>query len=436
MINGKRTHTERYKVVHDKLIEQILTQRLKKGDKIPSERKLCEQYGVSMITVRKALDILVDERVIEKHQGSGNFVSEVKKVKIALLLSNAYDRPPLTVQMTRDINDTSSAFELIPYALKNMSAFEVKRFLIENEMPTILLAAGGFNDMARHNMLTPLDDLKGFDNLISDVPGNIDFRSTGHDGLVRHFSLPLFLSPAVFAVNTKLAAKCSLPVDRAPQDWAEIMEWCGKFREWAKAENNGLHATYGFADHLVSANISYLLTALGISAISDDFDEINNPEIGDFITFLSELISQGDMELLDNSDRTGREPFVEGKHLFCMSVKPRSVFELEKAGAGFEYKLFPIPPRIKDGKPASGFGSARLCIASMNAEDLHTREACWRAVRDLFTYDRLDETAYELKSYPASVSCMRRITSKSSAFKAFSTASFITSSNHAPKPPL
>jgi GntR family transcriptional regulator len=41
---------------------------------LPNERELCELYHVSQITVRHALQILADEGVIVRNQGSGTFV--------------------------------------------------------------------------------------------------------------------------------------------------------------------------------------------------------------------------------------------------------------------------------------------------------------------------------------------------------------------------
>ena len=45
------------------------------GDRLPSEEKLCEQYQVSRITVRKAIQQLTDQHILEKHRGKGTFVS-------------------------------------------------------------------------------------------------------------------------------------------------------------------------------------------------------------------------------------------------------------------------------------------------------------------------------------------------------------------------
>ena len=44
------------------------------GDKLPSERALCETFSVSRIPVRKALEMLESEGLIRSFQGKGSFV--------------------------------------------------------------------------------------------------------------------------------------------------------------------------------------------------------------------------------------------------------------------------------------------------------------------------------------------------------------------------
>ena len=51
------------------------------GDRLPSEEKLCEQYQVSRITVRKAIQQLTDQHILEKHRGKGTFVTFRPKIK-------------------------------------------------------------------------------------------------------------------------------------------------------------------------------------------------------------------------------------------------------------------------------------------------------------------------------------------------------------------
>ena len=48
------------------------------GDLIPSERELSEQYNISRMTVRQALNELTNEGIVRREQGRGTFVTEPK----------------------------------------------------------------------------------------------------------------------------------------------------------------------------------------------------------------------------------------------------------------------------------------------------------------------------------------------------------------------
>ncbi|GGL88137.1 MULTISPECIES: GntR family transcriptional regulator [Micromonospora] len=51
---------------------------LKPGDKLPTTRELAEQYDTSGVTVRKAIDILLEAGVLEGRQGVGVFVTDTR----------------------------------------------------------------------------------------------------------------------------------------------------------------------------------------------------------------------------------------------------------------------------------------------------------------------------------------------------------------------
>ena len=58
------------------IAEQINNQSLVPGDKLPSEKQLCEQFGVSRPVVREGLSQLKSEGLLMSHKGKGVFVSE------------------------------------------------------------------------------------------------------------------------------------------------------------------------------------------------------------------------------------------------------------------------------------------------------------------------------------------------------------------------
>lgn len=64
----------KYQAVRSFLID-LVERELGVGDAIPSERTLCERFGVSRMTVRQAVDALVSEGVLVREQGRGTFVA-------------------------------------------------------------------------------------------------------------------------------------------------------------------------------------------------------------------------------------------------------------------------------------------------------------------------------------------------------------------------
>lgn len=67
--------TPLYQQLASKLRKQIAAGTFRPGDRLPSEEALCEEYRVSRITVRAALDQLVDAGLLWRKRGKGTFVS-------------------------------------------------------------------------------------------------------------------------------------------------------------------------------------------------------------------------------------------------------------------------------------------------------------------------------------------------------------------------
>ena len=63
-----------YQRLADQLRLEVTSGQLKPGDRAPSENELAADYRLSTGMVRKALDVLVAESLIERFQGRGTFV--------------------------------------------------------------------------------------------------------------------------------------------------------------------------------------------------------------------------------------------------------------------------------------------------------------------------------------------------------------------------
>src|ERR1700742_1789116 len=69
---GVPLHRQLFLVLHDEIDRGVLAS----GDALPTEQTLCEQFGVSRITVRRALADLADQGYIERRHGVGSFVRQ------------------------------------------------------------------------------------------------------------------------------------------------------------------------------------------------------------------------------------------------------------------------------------------------------------------------------------------------------------------------
>lgn len=70
---------KKYEQISDEIRRQIREGSLAPGARIPTERELAEQFGVSRPTVIRALNDLAGEGLIERRVGSGSFVSVSKE---------------------------------------------------------------------------------------------------------------------------------------------------------------------------------------------------------------------------------------------------------------------------------------------------------------------------------------------------------------------
>ena len=74
----KDSHIPIYYQIETEIKKLAETKDLKPGDLIPSEREFAEKYEVSRMTVRQAINNLVNEGILIRQRGKGTFIAEPK----------------------------------------------------------------------------------------------------------------------------------------------------------------------------------------------------------------------------------------------------------------------------------------------------------------------------------------------------------------------
>jgi len=92
-----------YTRVKRALAERILSGIWAPGRLLPNEFQLAEEFGVSQGTVRKALDALAAEHLVERHQGRGTFVARHTSDTVHFRFFQFYDAGGRIQPDSRDV---------------------------------------------------------------------------------------------------------------------------------------------------------------------------------------------------------------------------------------------------------------------------------------------------------------------------------------------
>ena len=68
--------TTKYWKTQSRILEYIVKHRIPRGGVLPTEKKMSELFGVSLITIRKAVSNLEQEKILRREQGRGTFLQK------------------------------------------------------------------------------------------------------------------------------------------------------------------------------------------------------------------------------------------------------------------------------------------------------------------------------------------------------------------------
>lgn len=117
VLHGKTMAKPRYIEIHNQILSRIEAGEWRSQERLPAERDLALEFNVSRMTLRQAVQTLVDEGILERKVGSGTYVAEQKVSERALGVTSftelmaATGRTPHTVTVSYKTT-TPSASEI------------------------------------------------------------------------------------------------------------------------------------------------------------------------------------------------------------------------------------------------------------------------------------------------------------------------------------
>jgi DNA-binding GntR family transcriptional regulator len=108
---GRRSATERqpkYLRIYTELRDRIIGGQWPAGSSLPAQRELADEFGVSMMTLRQALQLLADEGLVGTRHGLGTYVAPRFAHDLGHLRSFASDLAAQGAEVTTRLLDASA----------------------------------------------------------------------------------------------------------------------------------------------------------------------------------------------------------------------------------------------------------------------------------------------------------------------------------------
>ena len=129
-----------YRKLQSRLRKAIDSQILEPRDGLPAERDLAQALGVSRITVRKALDGLVEDGLLTRRQGAGTFVAKKHDKNFIQLTSFTEEMvarglTPKARWTSRSVSPVTSS-EIMEYGLSpGTNVYRLNRIRLADDVP-------------------------------------------------------------------------------------------------------------------------------------------------------------------------------------------------------------------------------------------------------------------------------------------------------------
>ncbi|WP_127580245.1 extracellular solute-binding protein [Paenibacillus koleovorans] len=360
MSGSRKTFRSRQGELLDRLRDDILSGQLKVGDYLPSEKAIAEDYGISNKTVRKVLDILVAEKLIEKLPRVGNIVTGRSKEGVVTIKLGYHGSTLHETELKELLALFHKAHPNIvvqDVALPNNSPETLQQYMEYGMFDVITLSDTEFRHFRENGSLHLLSPM-GVNPQIN------PFLSRAFTDQETLYLQPFVYSPNVVCYNRDHFAQAGLLEPDSGWTWEELFEMSDKLT----VPNERI----GFNFNATHRNRISLILMQGGSKFERNAEgkyRLNGSGMMDSFRFYLDILSQRIAPFIPGGswEFSSEELFAQGKVSMIITTY-LSLNHLRKSK--IHYELAPLPSR--DGK------SVTLLIAlalAVNKQSAHKDEA-------------------------------------------------------------
>ncbi|MBP3040111.1 GntR family transcriptional regulator [Bacillaceae bacterium Marseille-Q3522] len=139
---NKNLPTPLYHQVKDYFEEKITAEEWEPGYQLPSEKELAVQFKVSTITIKRAIQDLVNKGILYRQRGKGTFVSrkEEKDISQMVTLRNDAVHAQLHPHKTLSFQKTEAGVTIAKKLQinENDEVFKIHRLKMEDQTPVVM----------------------------------------------------------------------------------------------------------------------------------------------------------------------------------------------------------------------------------------------------------------------------------------------------------
>jgi GntR family transcriptional regulator len=228
--------------LRDQLERAVRSDRMRPGDKLPSEMELASRFAVSRSSVREALKLLEQDGLIDVHHGSGRFVSASAALRVNRPITRFEGVTELLESLGyHPVNEVLSAERVLP---------------TDDERAALGLAAGAavvrLRRLRRHDgtALMLSSNVFSADLLGGDAIDDVDFSGSLTEWLRSRGHLPVSSAAEIHAaaIPDEVAR---LPGVDAGKPWLLISERCVDASGAPVLLSNDFHRGDFFAFHVL-----------------------------------------------------------------------------------------------------------------------------------------------------------------------------------------